>query len=219
MAGKSSSAAAAASAAADASSSGGGGGKTVHARAVDVAALELGEVRSENGRVSVPLAQAPLSVLTGSSVLVNGPVDSEFVPVPFLHVKFVSPADRRFFESFEKLVLETALSRRAEWFGKKVDADHIRASFKSFLRDGALKVRLPPEVAAFDAGGAAADVAEFFPGDSARLLLEASAVRLGRNEFGCVWTLKQLRRDPKVACLIDTSGGASDDDSEFECFV
>lgn len=179
--------------------------------------VQFGEVTTADGHVSVPL-QEPLRVVTGPAVVASAPVDDDGSAQPFLNVKLATLTDKRFFEAFEARVVDAAVENRKVWFGKGVDADQVSASLKSFVRDDGegttLRLRLLPDVQAFDDAGRATDIATLAAGDRVRLLAEARAVRLGRNEFGCVWTARQLRCEPQPECLIQPDGGAGAGDND-----
>jgi hypothetical protein len=57
-------------------------------------------------------------------------------------------------------------------------------------------------------------VRDIFLGDAARVLLVAKEVKIGKVEFGVMWTLEQLRVAKKTQCLIedDVSDGEVDVD-------
>ena len=185
--------------------------------AIDVASVAFGPVVSAGDRVSVPLEGAPLRVVTKKTVLANSPLDGDGNANPFVSIKLATVADKKFFEAFEKRVLAEAVAGRAEWFGETVDADHVTSSFKSFVKDGALKARVSADTAAFDEAGEATDIASFFAGDEVRCLLEATAVRLGKNEFGLLWGLRQLRKESKTVCMIELDPASEDGD--WDMFV
>ena len=186
-------------------------------KSVDPSALEFGDVAVDGSRVSVPLKDAPLTVLTGPVVLCNAPVDpADYEPVPFLTVKPVSASAKRFFEAVEARLLEAALQNSKAWFNG-ADEDAIRASLKSFVKDGSVKLRLASDTAAFDIRGEAADLCELLAGDTVRAVVETSAARLGKHEFGIIWRVVQLRCVPKPVCLIgeDDAEAVNDEWDEF----
>ena len=190
------------------------------ADAVDVATVAFGPVVSAGDRVSVPLEGAPLRIVTKKCVLANSPLDGDGNVNPFVSLKRATVTDKKFFDAFEKRVLAEAVANKTEWFGESVDADHVASSFKSFVKDGALKVRVSADTTAFDEAGEAIDVASFFAGDEVRALLEATAVRVGNNEFGLVWALRQIRKESKVACLINPDPIADEEaDGDWDMFI
>ena len=187
---------------------------------IDVSSIAFGPVVSAGDRVSVPLESAPLRVVTKKTVLANSPLDGDGNVNPFVSLKLATVADKKFFDAFEKRVLAEAVASKAEWFGGSVDADHVASSFKSFVKDGALKVRVSADTTAFDEAGNAADIASFFAGDEVRALLEATAVRVGNNEFGLVWALRQIRRESKATCLINPDPIADEEaDGDWDMFI
>jgi hypothetical protein len=173
----------------------------VKCQSVDPASIEFGDVVVDGARVSVPLKTA-LSVFTGPVVLCNAPLDpSDYEPVPFLTVKPTTAIGKRFFEAVEARLLAVAQSNSKEWFNG-ADTEVIKNSLKSFVKDGSVKLRLASDAVAFDAQGDASDLSEFLAGDTVRAVVETSAARLGKQEFGIVWRVVQLRRTPKAVCLI-----------------
>lgn len=167
----------------------------------DASALSFGEVRKDGGKVTVPFG--PASIVTGVVALKGGLVDADGTVAPFAKLA-LGDADAAAFEAFEEALLAAAKEKREEWFGSKdVSDEHVEGAFKRFFEKGALKARVTAKTFAFDSAGNAADVASFAGGDKAKALLSASVVRIGKNEFGAVWTLDQLRAAKKpVACLI-----------------
>lgn len=186
---------------------------------IDVSSIAFGPVVSAGDRVSVPLESAPLRVVTKKTVLANSPLDGDGNVNPFVSIKLATVSDKKFFDAFEKRVLAEAVASKAEWFGETVDADHVTSSFKSFVKDGALKVRVSSDTSSFDEAGDSADIASFFAGDEVRALLEATAVRLGRSEFGIVWALRQLRKESKAVCYIELDPASEDADGDWDMIV
>lgn len=186
-------------------------------RSIDVAGVQFADVVTVDGKVSVPL-QAPLMVLTGPSVICTDPVDPKTYEVnPFLTVKPLSSACKSFFEAFETRVLQVALENAQTWFNG-ADAGVVETSLKKFVKNGSVKLRLPSDVDAFDEAGTRCDIAEFAPGDTVRAIVETSAARLGKQEFGIIWTVVQVRKMPKAVCLI-TGDGEDDEAEEWDAFV
>lgn len=185
-------------------------------RTVDVSKLEFGDVVVDGSRVSVPLKEGPLAVLTGQVVLCNAPLDAtDYEPVPFVTVKPTSASAKRFFEAVEARLLEVALENAKAWFNG-ADAGAIRESIKSFVKDGSVKLRLSADAAAFDEQGNATDFAEFLAGDLVRAVVEATAARLGKQEFGIVWRIVQIRKVANAVCLIrDEEDDALEEWDEF----
>jgi hypothetical protein len=103
----------------------------------------------------------------------------------------------------------------------------VATSFKSFFRaeDGAFKVRVHPEFAAFSPEGELLEDTDEFKETTARILLELDKLSIGKTEMGGLWKLVQLRvTAPPPPCLIDfdvevpddeDATAQEDDDDEF----
>lgn len=180
-----------------------------NARSVDAYSVAFGEVHNDGGRVTVPLAE-PLRVVTDVAELVNHLSDAEGNVNPFLTVKFRNQADADFFAAFESRVVAAAKENREAWFAGSPDDEKIETSLKAFSNGKNLKIRANKNVEAFNADGTQADVRDVFANDAARFLLSAKEVKIGKVEYGIVWTLEQLRVAKKTTCIID------DDPSDAE---
>ena len=157
----------------------------------------------------------PVSIVTGVVALKGGLVDVDGTVAPFAKLA-LGDADAAAFGAFEEALLAAAKEKREEWFGSSDATDeHVEGALKRFFEKGILKARVTVQTFAFDSAGNAADVASFACGDKAKALLTASVVRVGKTEFGAVWTLDQLRAAKKpVACLIADEPESIADDEE-----
>lgn len=185
----------------------------VQAKNFDASAVAFGEVSSRDGRVTVPIT-TPVRVVTDVVELVNHLSDADGSVNPFMTIKFRNQADAAFFEAFEARVVEAAKEDRKAWFSGEPEDERIESSLKSFTKSGVLKVRNSKSVEAFSSDGSPSDVRDIFLGDAARVLLVAKEVKIGKVEFGVMWTLEQLRVAKKTQCLIedDVSDGEVDVD-------
>jgi hypothetical protein len=186
---------------------------TVQAKTFDASSVAFGEVAVRDGRVTVPIT-TPVRVVTDVAELANHLSDAEGSVNPFVTIKFRNPADAAFFEAFESHVVEAAKEDRKAWFSGEPEDERIESSLKSFAKSGTLKVRTSKFVEAFSSDGTQIDARDVFLGDSARLLLVAKEVKIGKVEFGVMWTLEQLKIAKKTTCLIedDVSDGEVDID-------
>lgn len=152
----------------------------------------------------------PLLVQTPPVVVLSALEDAP----THVHLKVSSsPRFVQFLEGVEETLLKTSLESKDAWFRRPVDDDVLRASFRSFYRAGALKVRVPRDAVLFDEMGAVQE--SVAPGSSVRCLLELSRVTLGRTEYGAMWSLVQAQVVPSPPppppppsppkCLIDPS--------------
>jgi hypothetical protein len=185
----------------------------VPAKSFDASQVAFGEVVVRDGRVTVPLTTS-VHVVTDVAELVNHLSDAEGAVSAFVTIKLKNPTDAAFFDAFESRVVEAAKENRVAWFAGEPDDEKIEASLKSFSKDGAVKVRVQKNVEAFAADGSQTDVRDVFAGDSARFLLVVKEIKIGKVEFGAMWTLEQLRVAKKTKCLIedDVSDGEVDVD-------
>ena len=177
--------------------------------------VQFGEVSANGGKVAVPFG--PIRIVTGTVVLKNALVDAENATVPFAKLAFESAADAGAFGSFEEALLVAAKENRAEWFGSSdVTDEHIDGSLKRFFDEGVLKARVASKTLAFDSAGNSTDVATFSSGDKAKVLMSADVVRIGKSEFGAVWTVEQIRESKKLVCLIaDEEESIGDDEDSW----
>ena len=179
--------------------------------AVDPRAIGFGALSRDGTRYSVPFL-TPLFVRTPAlEVATPLEVNGETQPHAMLHV----PDDlARFFSSVEKAVLDACIERKQEWFGgRRMEDDELIAGFRSFVQPPAgIKVKVDLDVAVFDKEKTATDAADVEPGTRARAVLHLDKITFGRTEFGVLWRLVQLRKEPSVpACLINDSDDDDDD--------
>lgn len=110
---------------------------------------------------------------------------------------------------------ETALKRACEAAADSwgITADQVTACFKTFFReDGAFKVRLSQDFAAFDDDGEQLDDPQAVVGQSVRAALILDKVCMGKTEMGAMWSLAQVRLSPPPPpCLIDPELEVPDD--------
>lgn len=169
----------------------------------------------KSGNAYAARLHAPLLVQTPPVTVLSALEDD----AAHAHLKVAS--SRRlaeFLERVEDRLLATCLECKASWFPRTVDDDVLRASFKSFCRAGALKVRVPRDVLVFDEAGQLVAREAAAPGTTVRCLLELSRVTFGRTEFGAMWSLVQAQVAPPPPppppspprCLIDPSLGDED---------
>lgn len=185
----------------------------------ELCAASFGPIQ-KSGTAYAARLHRPLLVQTPPVTVLSALEDD----VAHVHLK-VAPRSRLgdFLERVEDRLLSTCLESKATWFPRTVDDDVLRASFKSFFRAGALKVRVPRDVLLFDEAGQLVGREAAAPGTSVRCLLELSRVTFGRTEFGAMWTLVQAQVAPPPPpppapapsppkCLIDPSLALGDDD-------
>lgn len=156
----------------------------------------------------------PVLVQTPPVVLLSSLADCADSHVTHAHLK-VSSAPRfvQFVEGVEEALLSTSLASKDTWFRHSVHDDVLRASFRSFYKAGALRVRVPRDALLFDEEGQVVGRDAVPIGSTLRCLLELSKVTFGRTEYGAMWSLVQAQVVPAPAppppppsppkCLID----------------
>jgi hypothetical protein len=181
----------------------------------DASSIQFGSVNAAGGKITVPFDK--VRIVTGTVVLKNALVDADGSVAPFAKLAFESDADADAFGSFEEALIAAAKERREEWFGSvDVSDEHIEGSFKRFFSDGILKARVTSQTFAFDSAGNSKDIAAFSSGEKAKVLISASVVRIGKSEFGAVWTVEQIRESKKLVCLIaDEEESIVDDEDSW----
>ena len=173
-------------------------------RSVDLTTLSFEPV-AKQGKLYVANLSPALSVLTPPVELAT-PLDSD---APFAYVR---PAGdfARFLHDVEAFVLDQCLKRKSEWFRKDLDDDALRNNFKSFFREGEFKVKVAGEVAAFGIKKEPIGPEDVRVGQQVRCVLELERVCFGRQEFGAMWRLVQVREVEVPACMIDDAAEDSD---------
>lgn len=173
-------------------------------RDADVSALALGEVARE-GRVYVAPLEPALSVQTPPLALATG-VDGPFAGLA------VSGAFAEFAERAEAALLEACLAAKSAWLRRDAPDDALRASFRSFLADGVLRVKADG-VQVFDADGLVTAAEEAPAGARVRAVLDLARVCFGRAEFGGIWRLRQVQLVPDAALQLTPEPAGPDPDA------
>ena len=197
-------------------------------READLGAVTFEPVEQVN-RLYVSYLTQPLAVVTPPVELASSlGEDAQFL--------YIRPTGgfAQFLRDVEALVLNESMRQKVTWFRRDVEDEVLRHNFKSFFReDGAFKVKVQGEPPVFDAEKNAVGAEEATPGKLARCVLELVRVCFGRQEFGAVWRLAQVRLVEVPPCLIqdepavesgeqdeqdaeDAEGSASADPDEHE---
>lgn len=185
----------------------------VHYKAVDLGTLEFGAMERDGKLYSVRLQ--PKAVIQTPLVKLTSPlVDSDGELLTFAHVA-PPPAFVSFFRRAEAAILDACLANKLEWFKKDLDDDVLRTGFKSFLKpNGTIKLKVPEDVAAFDAARTPVAPGDVAPGTQVRCILELAKISFGKTEFGASWKLVQIQAAATPPCLIDDSVDAPEDDDD-----
>lgn len=167
------------------------------------------------GKLYVVKLRPKMVVVTPPMTLASSLVDGDGEPLPF--ASLAPPAQlASFLRRVESAALAACLANKADWFRKDLDDDALRAGFKSFLRaNGTLKVKVPDDLAAFDASKKPVAPGDVSPGAQVRGILELAKISFGKTEFGAMWKLVQLREMSVPECLIDDADENSEDDDDF----
>jgi hypothetical protein len=177
----------------------------------DASSVSFKDVQTEGGKIAVPFDT--VRIVTGTVVLKNSLVEVDGSAAPF--AKLALGSDAEAFAAFEENLLSVAKERRDEWFGfGGVNDEHIEGSFKRFFADGILKARVTQRTLAFDSAGHSTDIATFSGGAKAKVLLSSNVVRIGKSEFGAVWSVEQIREAKKLVCLIEDEEETIADDED-----
>ncbi len=135
-------------------------------------ALSAFEPLAKEGGVYVARLQEPLLIQTPPLALVASLDDDEDgTPARHAHLA-LPPKFARFVRRVEAAVLYAGMANKAAWFRRPLEDDALKASFKQFLKDDILRVRLPRDVLVFDADGQLVERSSVGPGASVRCLLE-----------------------------------------------
>lgn len=113
---------------------------------------------------------------------------------------------RRFAQKTESAVLEAAIANKRKWFKKDMSESALQHSFKTFLTDKKLRVKVDEDVELFDRRGRPVHVEDgvLKKGSEVRCILELSAVFFGRKEFGSMWGVLQVQLAEGIKkCLFD----------------
>jgi hypothetical protein len=124
---------------------------------------------------------------------------------------YIAPEEgfAKWLASVEGAVADLAVDRA--WF--KGPDEAVRSALKTFFKvNGTFKVRVPDDLACFDAAGAVIDVSDVPAGATARVVLELPRVTFGRREYGAAWRIKQVRLYEAPVCLIRDDIPDDDDD-------
>lgn len=189
-------------------------------------AVELGpdafEGVQKTGNAYSARLRHPVLVQTPAVVLLSSLDDAD---VGHAHLKVSSsPRFVQFVERVEEALLATSLQSKDAWFRHEVHDDVLRASFRSFYKAGALRVRVPQDALVFDEEGRVAGRDAVLTGSTLRCLLELSKVTFGRTEYGAMWSLVQAQVVPPPPpppppaapkCLIDPDLERDDEEDEM----
>jgi hypothetical protein len=169
------------------------------------------------GKLYVVKLRPKLVVVTPPMALASSLVDADGEALPFASLG-PSAQFGGFLRRVEAAVLAACIANKADWFRKDLDDDALRSGFKTFLRaNGTVKVKVPDEVAAFDASAGAVVPGDIAAGAQVRAILELAKISFGKTEFGAMWKLVQIREVTVPRCLIDDTGddAAGSDDDDF----
>jgi hypothetical protein len=97
-----------------------------------------------------------------------------------------------------------------------LSADQVESSFKSFVGERQVRVRLDPSFHAYNHTG---EVMETVPQelDQARAVLRLEQISIGKTEIGILWKIVQAQTaEPVPTCMIDLDIEVPDDQDDTE---
>lgn len=175
-------------------------------KTVDIPALSLDPLRKDGRIYAAPLSTGPLRIQT-PPVLITTLVEGVAWLVP-------TGPFKQFLADTEAHLKATAHADAERW---GLQPDQVTTSFKSFFRaeDGAFKVRVHTDFAAFSSEGDLLDQCDELKDTTARIILELDKLSIGKTEMGGLWRLVQLRVTAQPPpCLIDFDVELPDDVEE-----
>ena len=193
-------------------------------RSVDLGALQYGKISKDlSARLYVVPIDPVARIQTTPVKLTPTLADPD---IPFV---FIEPDAnlRAFLQKTEKTIEDACVANKSSWFAvsKHLEDDVLRRGFKSFFSDSGFKVKVPVDVACFDAAKRPIGREDVPVGSVVRLVLELSRICFGKHEYGATWKVAQVQLVP-TTCLIDDSedaatqaGGDDDSDSDVHEFL
>ena len=184
-------------------------------RSVSTKELKYGPiVKDTTARLYVVPLAPPLVVQTTPIALETSLADPE---VPFVYIRPEGTLET-FFRDTETAVGDACIANKNEWFSiaKTLEDDVLRRGFKSFFMDNGLKLKVPADVACFDAAKKPMGREDLPAGTVVRLVLELSRVCFGRHEYGAAWRVVQVQAVPTTCLIMDDApldDGPGPDDS------
>lgn len=184
-------------------------------KTIDLPSLSFEPVVKQN-KLYVANLTNPVVIQTPPVALVSSLAED----VPFVYIRPTSEF-AQFLKSVEAFVLEQSIRNRVDWFRKDLDADALRHNFKSFFREDDFKVKVTGDIASFNAAREPIGPEELDVGKQARCVLELTRICFGRQEFGAMWRLVQVREVVVPECMIDdaleeATSERSEDDEDAE---
>jgi hypothetical protein len=172
-------------------------------RHVDLGTLQYGPITKDvSARLYVVPIQSPVVIQTTPVTLTTTLEDPD---IPFV---FIEPDAklRAFLERTEKTIEDACVANKDAWFAvsKHLEDDVLRRGFKSFFTETGFKVKVPADIACFDASKRPIGREDVVSGSVVRLVLELSRICFGKHEYGITWKAIQAQIVP-TTCLIDDS--------------
>ena len=168
-------------------------------RRVDVDFQYASMVKDTSARLYVVPIE-PAVVIQTTPVTLATSAEDETVPFVYL-----APDDslKAFFQKTEKAICDACVANKNDWFAvaKNLEDDVLRRGFKSFFSKDGFKVKVPSDVACFDAAKNPLGREDLPAGSVVRAVLELSRVCFGRHEYGATWKVVQFQK-VETECLI-----------------
>lgn len=136
------------------------------------------------------LLPKPLVITTGVITLAAPVAGPDGEPLPSTVLKLPLAANN-FFADVEVAIKNTCIEKKAQWFKESLSNDALHMSFKSFLHEDCLSVRVDEGVTAFGPDKTQVPLPE--ENTKVKAVLELSRITFGKTEFGAKWKLRQLK--------------------------
>ena len=114
-------------------------------------------------------------------------------------------------------ILQNAISKNKEWFGKTLSQEKIRSLFNRSIRNGIFKARINlSDVTVFDPCNNVINTDCIKTDLDAKLYVECSGIYFIGNEFGLSWKVLQIKLFPKDRLVQYSFFSDESDDSDAE---
>jgi len=117
-------------------------------------------------------------------------------------------------QDINELNIKTAVENSAEWFGKELPEDVVRAAYTASLVNDELTCDRIPQTRVFNSNQEAVDISKLKSENTCTVILELAGIWFAKKAFGPVWNLVQVKvcDDPDVQDLYPEEYIIADDD-------
>ena len=169
----------------------------LHWKAFSADTINIGEINKSSKTFVAPI-EPVIRIQTPQVSVISSLVDEHGAALPCAHIKLPAPFLAKM-QDVETRVLNHCIAHKSDWLKRDVEDEFVRHSFKSFVKDSALKVLIPEECLFFDFERKECDRENM---TNARAILELNRVIFGKTEFGAMWRVVQLQSIKETVCLI-----------------